>query len=103
MITINLLPPLKKQELRLRGLYVAIKNLMYTVLLLTILSTIVLLATKALLQNHFNQTVAESTLTLKSGKIFNNDIRIFNQQLYLLRRACPRRAERGDARDAADH
>ena len=37
MITINLLPPLKKQELRLRGLYVAIKNLMYTVLLLTIL------------------------------------------------------------------
>lgn len=81
MITLNLLPPLKKQELRLRGLYVAIKNMLFTVLLLTIFSAIILLIAKALLQNHFNQTVADSTLTIKFGQTFNNDIRIFNRQL----------------------
>ena len=81
MITLNLLPPLKKQELRLRGLYVAIKNMMFTVLLLTICSAIILLISKAVLQNHFNQTVADSTLTIKFGQTFNNDIRVFNRQL----------------------
>ena len=81
MITLNLLPLIKKQELRLRGLYLAIKNLVFTILLLAIFSAIALLITKAVLQNHFNETVADNTLTLQFDQIFNNDIRMFNKQL----------------------
>lgn len=81
MITLNLLPPAKKQELRLTQLYIAVKNLIILILFLTIITAIALLLTKMTLQNYFNKIVSETTLTTKYANIFNKDIREFNQQI----------------------
>ena len=81
MITLNLLPPNKKQELQLARLYTVIKNLIVLILLLTIIIAITLLFTKITLQNHFNKIVEQTTLTTKFSRLFNKDIRAFNKQL----------------------
>jgi Tfp pilus assembly protein PilN len=81
MITLNLIPPIKKHELRLAQLYLVIKNLIIFTLFITVIVGIVLLASKMILQNHFNKMVAESTLTTKYANIFNKDIKEFNRQL----------------------
>lgn len=81
MITLNLLPPNKKRELQLAQLYTIIKNLIILILLLTTLIAIILLFTKMILQNHFNKIVEQTTLTTKFSRLFNQDIKTFNQQL----------------------
>ena len=81
MITLNLLPPKKKREFVLLEQDIVIKNAISILLLLTILAAITLLAGKFLLQNHFNQTVEQSTLTTRTAKIFNSEIKLFNELL----------------------
>ncbi|MFA6215698.1 MAG: PilN domain-containing protein [Patescibacteria group bacterium] len=81
MITLNLISPEKKQELRLTQLYLVIKNLIILVLLLTIMIGIVLLVTKAILQNYFNDVINETTLTTKYASIFNKELKEFNKQI----------------------
>ncbi len=81
MITLNLLPPQKKEEIRLIQLYVVIKNLIIIILFFTIIIAIVLLFTKMTLQNYFNKIVGQTTLTTKYSRLFNQDIKIFNKQL----------------------
>jgi len=81
MITINLIPTDKKEEVRLSEIYIVIKNLIVLLLLLTTIVAIILLASKMILQNTFNRIVSEATLTTKYGSIFNVDIKNFNQQL----------------------
>lgn len=79
MITLNLLAPGKKQELQLKRLYQIIKNLIILTLLVTIATAIILLLTKMVLQNHFNDVVEQTTLTTKNVQIFNKDIKDFNK------------------------
>ncbi|OGY43420.1 MAG: hypothetical protein A2729_04590 [Candidatus Buchananbacteria bacterium RIFCSPHIGHO2_01_FULL_39_14] len=81
MITLNLLPPVKKQEFHLTQLYLMIKDLIILILLITIIIAIALLMTKLILQNHFNQIVAQTTMTTRYANIFNKDIKEFNQDL----------------------
>lgn len=81
MITINLLSPVKKQEIHLAALYVMIKNFIISILLLIILVAIILLITKMALQNQFNQVVEQTTLTTKTGQLFNQGIKDFNRAL----------------------
>lgn len=81
MITLNLLPPIKKQEFHLTQIYLMIKNLIIIILFLTIIAAITLLVTKLLLQNHFTKIVAETTLTTKYATTFNKSIKEFNQKL----------------------
>ena len=75
----NLLPPQKKQEVRLLEFYLMVKNLIITILLLITVTAITLLLTKVALQNHFNQIVDQTTLTTKTGQLFNQGIKDFNQ------------------------
>ena len=81
MITLNILPPTKKEELRLNNLYMATKNLIILILILTILAAIALLFTKMTLQNYFNNIVEQTTLTTKYTKVFSKDIRDLNRDL----------------------
>src|SRR3989344_4822341 len=81
MIILNLLSPIKKQELRLAQLYITIKNLIILILLFTIIIAVILLLSKMVVQNNFNRIVDQTTLTTKYGQIFNRDIKIFNSHL----------------------
>jgi len=84
MIALNLIAPVKKQELRLRQFYIVIKNLTILFLLFATVAAMILLIAKFILQNHFNRVVADTTLTTKFGQIFNAEIGEFNQQLELI-------------------
>jgi len=79
MITLNLLSPNKKKELRLMQFYGVAKNLIIFILFITSLVAIVLLLTKMVLQNNFNKIVAENTLTTRYANLFNKDVKEFNQ------------------------
>jgi|SRR3989344_7007595 len=81
MITINLIPQGKKDVLKLAHIYVVIKNLIILVLVLTIIIAVILLATKAVLQNHFNNIVSQSTFTTKYANTFVKGIKDFNVKL----------------------
>jgi Tfp pilus assembly protein PilN len=81
MIILNLIPPIKKQELRLTQVYKIIKNLIILILFLTIFVAIILLLIKMALENNFNKVVEGSTLTTKYANIFNKDVKEFNQYL----------------------
>src|SRR3989338_8766534 len=81
MITINLIPTNKKEEIRLSEVDIVIKNLIISLLLFIITVAIILLVSKMILQNTFNRIVADTTLTTRYGNIFSNDIKIFNQRL----------------------
>lgn len=81
MINLNLIPPIKKQEIRLTQIYVIIKNLIILLLFLTIAVAITLLLTKMFLQNHFNNIVAQTTLTPRYANIFNKEFKEFNERL----------------------
>ncbi|MBI3290880.1 PilN domain-containing protein [Candidatus Falkowbacteria bacterium] len=81
MITLNLIPPAKKQELKLMNFYIIIKNLVIWVLLLSILIAITLLMTKAVLQSHFNQIVDQTTLTTRYATTFGQEVKEFNSRI----------------------
>jgi len=81
MITLNLLPPLKKQGLQLKQLYEMIKNLITLILFITILVGIILLLSRMALQNHFNKIVEQTTLTTSYVRLVNKDIKEFNQYI----------------------
>ena len=81
MISLNLLPKNKKAEIGLTQFYITLKNVIILMLLITIMVAIVLLATKAALQNHFNEIVAQSTLTTQYATSFNQGVQKFNKKL----------------------
>ncbi len=78
MITLNLIAPEKKQEFRLRQVYIMIKNLIILLLLIVIISSIILLFAKMIIQENFNKVVEYSTMTTKYANIFNKDVKEFN-------------------------
>ncbi|NUM25166.1 MAG: PilN domain-containing protein [Candidatus Buchananbacteria bacterium] len=81
MINLNLIPPSKKNELRLTQFYIMIKNFVIAILLINILSAIALLSAKVVLQNHFNRIVEQTTLTTKYANTLSQDVKNFNTQL----------------------
>lgn len=81
MITLNLIPTQKKNDLRLANFYIVVKNLIISILIIITTVAIVLLVSKIILQNMFNEIVAQSTLTTRYGNIFSGEIKIFNERL----------------------
>lgn len=85
MITLNLIPPIKKREIRLTQIYILIKNLIVLLLFLAIVVAITLLLTKMFLQNYFNNIVEQTTLTTRHTNIFNKDFKEFNERLKVIK------------------
>jgi Tfp pilus assembly protein PilN len=81
MITLNLIPPEKKQMLNLLVLYQTIKNIIFIILLASIGAAIILLLTKMALQNHFEDMVEQTTLTTRYANIFSSEVKSFNRYL----------------------
>lgn len=81
MITLNLIPQKEKHELKLLGLYLATKNIIFLTLFGIIIIAIVLLGAKFVLQDYFNKVVDENYLSAGIGKFTISEIKIFKQDL----------------------
>ncbi|RJR31039.1 hypothetical protein C4569_03305 [Candidatus Parcubacteria bacterium] len=81
MITLNLLSPEQKKEIRLLRFFIVTKIIIIYLLLFLIITAIVLLFAKMILQNYFNKVVANYNLNSKTGALLSQDIKQFNKKL----------------------
>lgn len=81
IITLNLIPPQQKKELKLLQTYHYLKNLIFLALIGTILIAVILLIAKIILQNNFNKTINQTYLAVGLAKFSNLEIKKFNQDL----------------------
>ena len=84
MLALNLISEELKKEIKLRRLYLLIKKINLTLIIITIVATITLLTTKAILQSGFNNIVGQTTLVTKNNQGYNNKIRDINNKLYFV-------------------
>ncbi|MBU1164074.1 hypothetical protein KKA15_00755 [Patescibacteria group bacterium] len=84
MITLNLISPVQKKELKLIRAFLILKNVIIYLLLFLILTAIILLFSKLILQNNFNRVIAEFNLNNQTGTIFTQDIKQFNQKIKVI-------------------
>lgn len=87
MSLLNLLPPTVKENVRLMRLYIVLKNSIIGLLMIAIFVATVLLIAKVILQNTFNEIVAQTTITNTVDRVFNKDITRFNNRLTALEEA----------------
>ncbi len=81
MITLNLVPPEKKKNLRLINSLLIIKNNLFLLFFVIVIATIILLIGKAAIDEYFAEVVSQSTLITKYARIFNYEIKDFNQKV----------------------
>jgi len=81
MITLNLIPPEKKKNLRVISILLIIKHNLIMLFFVIAFSAFVLLLGKAAIDEHFTNVVSQSTLTTKYARIFNYEIKDFNNKI----------------------
>ncbi|MBI4779235.1 PilN domain-containing protein [Candidatus Falkowbacteria bacterium] len=81
MLTLNLISEELKKEIKLRHLYLFIKKINLTLIILTIIIAIILLAAKTILQIKFNDIVDQTTLVTKNNQGYNNKVKDINSKI----------------------
>jgi len=81
MLALNLISEDLKKEIKLRHLYLFIKKINLTLIIITIVVAIILLVAKTILQVKFNDIVSQTTLVTKSNQGYNIKIRDINNRL----------------------
>lgn len=81
MIYLNLLSPQKKQNLEQSFIFAILGNMAEITLIIIILSSIILLGAKVMLQNNFEVIIAQSALINREFGEINQDIRKLNREL----------------------
>lgn len=81
MITINLLSPNQKKELKIKRVYVAIKELIILVLLFTLIIAIMLLISKYVLDNRLAKLIERNAYTIASNRDVVNKISALNAKI----------------------
>ena len=81
MLHLNILPKSQKKEIKLKLLFVALKNLFAFIVILLILYIITFLAVKLMLQMHFVDTIEETTLVTKSTQNYSKQVHDINIQI----------------------
>ncbi|MFH1583010.1 MAG: hypothetical protein ABIB72_01680, partial [Candidatus Falkowbacteria bacterium] len=81
MLTLNLISEELKKEIKLRHLYLFIKKINLTLIIITIVVAIILLAAKTILQVKFNNIVDQTTLVTKNNQGYNTKVRDINSRL----------------------
>lgn len=80
MITINLLSPNQKKDLKMKRVYVAIKELIILVLLFTLIIAIMLLVSKYVLDNSLARLIERNAYTIQENRDVVNRIDILNSK-----------------------
>lgn len=81
MITINLLSPSQKRELKIKRVYVAIKELVILVLLFTLIIAIMLLISKYILDNSLSRLIERNAYTIQENRDAVNKINVLNAKI----------------------
>jgi len=81
MLTLNLISEELKKQIKLRHLYLFIKKVNLSLIIITIFIAIILLAAKAILQVNFNNIVEQTTLVAKNNQGYNNKIKNINSKI----------------------
>jgi len=81
MLTLNLISKEKKKEIKLRHVYGFIKKINLSLIVITIVVAIILLAAKTILQIKFNDIVEQTTLVTKSNQGYNTKVREINSKI----------------------
>jgi hypothetical protein len=81
MLKINILPKYLKDDIKLRAIYLMIKNLLYIVVIFIILNTIILLLAKLILQINFVKTISETTMLTKNTENNSKNIAGINKEM----------------------
>ncbi|MBU0722273.1 hypothetical protein KKA93_02345 [Patescibacteria group bacterium] len=81
MLTLNLISEELKKEIKLRRFYLFIKKIYLTLIIITIVAAIILLAAKTILQTKFNDIVGQTTLVTKNNQNYNIKIIDINNRI----------------------
>ena len=81
MLSINLLSPQKKQEIKRQMMLVSLQYLISWILIAVCGAGAVLLATKTIMQNSFNDAVAQGTLVTQEYGVLNQKVHFINQKI----------------------
>jgi hypothetical protein len=81
MLRINIIPKYLKDDIKLRAIYIMIKNLLYIAVIFIILNTIILLVAKLILQINFVKTIEETTLLTKNTENNSKNIAGINKEM----------------------
>lgn len=81
MITINLLSPSQKRELKIKRVYVAIKELIILILLFTLITAILLLVSKYVLDNSLAKLIERNAYTIEANRDAINKINTLNSKV----------------------
>src|SRR3989338_7724739 len=81
MITLNLVSNEQKKEIRLRHVYLFIKKINLTLIIITSAAAVILLSAKTILQIKFNDVVEQTTLVTKNNQGYNNKVREINAKI----------------------
>lgn len=81
MLYLNLLSEQKKEELQKKILLEFTTTILELLFSITVLAAIILLVSKIILQNSFNEAIAQSTLITTSYGAINQEIRGLNTQI----------------------
>ncbi|PIS05596.1 MAG: hypothetical protein COT81_00335 [Candidatus Buchananbacteria bacterium CG10_big_fil_rev_8_21_14_0_10_42_9] len=81
MITLNLLSPNKKQELKILYYFVFIKNIIFAFLIFVIALSILVLLARAILENAYYGEIENNTLVSTHSNKFSQEIKTINAEL----------------------
>jgi len=84
MITINLLSPVQKRELKIKRVYVAIKELIILVLLFTLIIAIMLLVSKYILDNSLARLIERNAYTIEGNRDVVSKINAINTKITVI-------------------
>jgi len=81
MITLNLISIDYKEKLKLKKLYLKIKNFLFIILIFFILASIILLFAKNILQNNFDELVILNSLVKENSQKIGGEIKTLNMKI----------------------
>ena len=81
MLTLNIIPPNLKNEIKLKNIYKMLKKLFYILIILTSVYAIIFLIAQLILQIHFIQTIYATTLVTKSTENYSKKTMGVDKQL----------------------
>jgi len=81
MLILNLVSQDLKKEIKLRHIYKMFKQINCILIIITIFVAVIMLVAKMILQNNFNDTVAQTTLITRDTQGRNSKIREINNRL----------------------
>lgn len=84
MLALNLISEELKKEIKLRHLYLLVKKISLTLIIITIMAAIILLTAKTILQSGFNNIIGQTTLITKNSQGYNNKIKDINGKIDLV-------------------